>query len=268
MSDHLIRHVLDTVHREFHSWELEYSLQTIRSFSKPRTSPNVKSKPNISEKSRQNASLFCEIQDFEPTTTNCTVKSVDIIQIPRRLLLQPTPAYESSPLIPRNRMTGDDSSNMPFIPMADDVNFDWQDHCKKYKSFAWQTSMKDPDCPFLLHQPHSADRYTVDIVLLEAARRLNEEHGISYESIDASGIFPEKLLTGPGLLIRASRRCGFPRCSLQLSNLAQRHAPVASRSKASISTTSESRCPKRILEYGLDVLFQSQLYLWILHHTW
>ena len=58
----------------------------------------------------------------------------------------PCPAYEACTLMPENILHGDDPNDMPFIPFADDFNFDAVEHCKEYDRFAWQVTNVDPDC--------------------------------------------------------------------------------------------------------------------------
>ncbi|KAI0643504.1 hypothetical protein C8Q79DRAFT_1024750 [Trametes meyenii] len=90
------------------------------------------------------------------------------------------PAYESCTPLSQNILHGDDSHFMPFLPYADDPNFDHQDHALEYKKLAWHEGYRGPD--------------TLEIVL-ETARRLVFLHPLSVAEIDSTGVLPLVLQT-------------------------------------------------------------------------
>lgn len=58
----------------------------------------------------------------------------------------PCPEYEACTPMPANILQGEDSTDMPFIPYADDPKFDAAENCEDYDRFAWQVINADPDC--------------------------------------------------------------------------------------------------------------------------
>ncbi|RPD53881.1 SET domain-containing protein [Lentinus tigrinus ALCF2SS1-6] len=93
----------------------------------------------------------------------------------------PYPRYESCPPINNNILLGDDSNYLPFMPFADDPTFDYHDYLADHKGLAWQEGgYRDSD---------------VLAIVLETARRLQREHGMSMETIDKTGILPLTLCT-------------------------------------------------------------------------
>ncbi|KAI0668070.1 hypothetical protein C8Q78DRAFT_1048136 [Trametes maxima] len=89
-------------------------------------------------------------------------------------------AYESCTPLSRNILHGDDSHFMPFLPYADDPDFDHQDHALEYKKLAWQEGYRGPD---------------MSEIALETTRRLTFLHHLSVAEIDGAGILPLVLQT-------------------------------------------------------------------------
>jgi hypothetical protein len=54
--------------------------------------------------------------------------------------VEPYPEYESWTPTNRSIFRGDDSDNMPFLPYADEPNFNKRAYCKFFKTLAWQSS--------------------------------------------------------------------------------------------------------------------------------
>ncbi|KAJ3880839.1 hypothetical protein F5051DRAFT_322974 [Lentinula edodes] len=106
---------------------------------------------------------------------------------------EPPPSYDSCNPVSNNHFTGDDASHMPFLPLADDPSFDWKGYCVNYKYFAWQTKFFDSN----LHA-----------MVVEAARRLHEQHGFSYSQIDDTGVLPLSLTAGEDGVLRTVRYQG------------------------------------------------------------
>jgi hypothetical protein len=58
----------------------------------------------------------------------------------------PSPQYEACTPLDQNIYLGDDSSDMPFLPFADDPRFsDWKSHSDEYKTLSWQNMIRDPN---------------------------------------------------------------------------------------------------------------------------
>ncbi|KIM53664.1 hypothetical protein SCLCIDRAFT_1157353 [Scleroderma citrinum Foug A] len=107
--------------------------------------------------------------------------------------LTPHPPYESCAPISRNLFRGDDADAMAFVPYADDPLFNQIDHTLCYGSFSWQEEF-DPD---------------LEVIVLEAAYRLNTQHALTYEEIEKCNALPLTLASRPGesgLLSGSQRR--------------------------------------------------------------
>ncbi|KAF8351574.1 hypothetical protein F5887DRAFT_913317 [Amanita rubescens] len=58
----------------------------------------------------------------------------------------PSPQYEACTPLEQNIYLGDDSSDMPFLPFADDPSFsDWKSHSDEHKTLSWQNMIRDPN---------------------------------------------------------------------------------------------------------------------------
>ncbi|KAJ4485830.1 hypothetical protein J3R30DRAFT_3282052 [Lentinula aciculospora] len=126
---------------------------------------------------------------LEPTSSTLVDPHIIALEAP----FEPTPSYDSCNPISNNHFTGDDSNHMPFLPLADDPSFDWKEHCENYRYFAWQTRFFDSD----LHA-----------IVVETARRLHQQHGLSYSQIDSTGVLPLSLTAGQDGVLRTIRYQG------------------------------------------------------------
>ncbi|KAH7922106.1 SET domain-containing protein [Leucogyrophana mollusca] len=126
----------------------------------------------------------------------------------------PHKPYESCSPLPRTIFKGDDADEMPFIPYADEEDFDFLDHTLCYESFAWQSNRINPDY----------------IVILEAAHRLYTQHSISYPAIDNTCALPRKLSSTPSKtgLVSLSRRRDIPNWTPAVTDLRARLNSVQS----------------------------------------
>ncbi|KAF5388537.1 hypothetical protein D9757_004654 [Collybiopsis confluens] len=128
-------------------------------------------------------------------------------------VLSPLPLYNSCTPISANQFTGDDSSRMSFIPLADDPSFDWEAHCENYKDFAWQTTFFD------------SDLYSI---VFECARRLHQQHGLSYSQIDETGILPLSLTSTENGVLRTTHYQGAFDWADTRSYIRTKHPPSPS----------------------------------------
>ncbi|KAH9932330.1 uncharacterized protein B0H18DRAFT_1208615 [Fomitopsis serialis] len=117
----------------------------------------------------------------QSATLEDTVVDVEVLSLKD---FEPCPSYEACTPIPANVLQGDDSSDMPFIPLADDPTFDATDHCLDYDNFAWQVTHVDSD---------------LNAIILETALRLHYKHGISIAHIDEANVLPRRLKTCSGV---------------------------------------------------------------------
>ncbi|KAF8631530.1 hypothetical protein AX15_002288 [Amanita polypyramis BW_CC] len=111
------------------------------------------------------------------TDVNAFIVSVTLGAMPANL--SPCPQYESCTPLSQNASLGDDSPIMPYIPFADDPEFDWIAHCSKYQSLAWQDYMKDPN---------------LEVIVIETSARLCNEHDLTTEDLEETGLLPFQLL--------------------------------------------------------------------------
>jgi hypothetical protein len=151
----LVRSIFQTVWAEFYSWERQYCQQRIGSLARTGSRPvhefNEYSQPDIDtlqifeELSLEGHNDYFEIWDYSHGSSSPMFQgqSVDVIDVIPPI--EPFPYYESCTPCSRNIFTGDDSDNLPFIPFADDPNFNHVEYCKDYLFFAWQR-IHDPDC--------------------------------------------------------------------------------------------------------------------------
>lgn len=109
---------------------------------------------------------------------------------------QHCPIYESCTPTSKNlALRGDvltEKQQLPFIPYADEPEFEAMQYAKDADEFAWQCDWIDPDgtikayarvChlrPSLTQEPIFAE----EIIHLEVARRLHFQHGLSFREID------------------------------------------------------------------------------------
>ncbi|KAJ8456298.1 hypothetical protein ONZ45_g18778 [Pleurotus djamor] len=127
--------------------------------------------------------------------------ALQVIEIPDFHDFRPTPAYESCLPLDINRHIGDDPEAMGYFPFVDDPSFDLERYAHEYKyDFAWMSdSNLDPE---------------LELLVLEAARRLHINHGLSIAQIDDTGILVHALQpTQPqyakfGMLLKATQSSG------------------------------------------------------------
>ncbi|ETW75709.1 hypothetical protein HETIRDRAFT_106382 [Heterobasidion irregulare TC 32-1] len=119
-------------------------------------------------------------------TTHVPVQTASISSLPE---LKPYSAYEGCTPISRNIFLGDDSDHLPFIPFADDPGFDWAENAEFFTYLAWESRFFDPD---------------QDLIILEAASRLQRAWSITPEQMDKMTVFPRSLLSQPEQAVQRS----------------------------------------------------------------
>lgn len=150
----LVRSVYISVWLAFYDWEREYSRRSIQGLatcSPHHTASNlsrVKSTTvgdslSDSNHGSDEKTEYFHIVDYDRAKWPRKLHP-DTINVPSSSMSRLS--YESCTPTSRNIMTGDDSSNLPFIPHADDPRFEMEEHLCQYKTFFWQKSIRDPDC--------------------------------------------------------------------------------------------------------------------------
>ncbi|KAJ3781963.1 SET domain-containing protein [Lentinula aff. detonsa] len=183
----LIRQVYRTVWKEFDGW------------SNQDFNHSIKALVTISAREIDEDDIIVggfgqlELQDSKSElTTSYALADPHIVKL--KAPFKPTPSYDSCTPVSDNHFTGDDSSDMPFIPLADDPSFDWKEYCEQYKSFAWQNELFDCD----LHA-----------MVAETAHRLHQQYGLSYTQIDDTAELPLSLTSSQDGILRTVRYQGF-----------------------------------------------------------
>ncbi|KAJ4485173.1 hypothetical protein C8R41DRAFT_442405 [Lentinula lateritia] len=183
----LVRSVYQTVWSEFCEWSKQDFANSINDLGMPPADANTR------VKDAEDSDIVGELGQLnlqERELTTLTDPHTIILEAP----FEPPPSYDSCNPVSNNHFTGDDASHMPFLPLADDPSFDWKGYCVNYKYFAWQTKFFDSN----LHA-----------MVVEAARRLHEQHGFSYSQIDDTGVLPLSLTAGEDGVVRTVRYQGF-----------------------------------------------------------
>ncbi|KAF7342541.1 Pre-mRNA splicing factor [Mycena sanguinolenta] len=200
----LVKKIFDEVCEEFRLWKKNYASRVLRELAHPPSSEeDAFSEPEASDqKMPEQAEIptppaptlqYMEIQDLKTGTTQQIPTQVfrifDAFPVP--------PPYEYCTPTDRNIFLGDDPSYMPFLPFRDDPTFDQARYANEYKGYSWEKPFIDPD---------------LEVVVIEAARRLHGEHQMLYQHIDETGMLPLELLDRDDMrgMIYRSRRRDFP----------------------------------------------------------
>lgn len=152
---HLIRSTLKEVWTAYYAWEQTESNRVIKSLARPQTVSPIEDEDfwvALDSPISPTVSAF-EEEDEEGTFVvhNFDTGRTEQISCETEILVEPIPPcmpYESCAPMSQNLHVGDDSSEMPFIPLADDPTFDVHTHLKEYTSFAWQRQ-KNPDSEYV-----------------------------------------------------------------------------------------------------------------------
>jgi hypothetical protein len=151
----LVRSTFKTVWTEFYAWEQVYSQDAIDSLAIPLPVPIATSSfesLQISEPSRNKPGLRRSAGETL-TVSDCSSSRPRHERISVETIIcdafDPYPPYESCTPCTTSIFHGDDVDDMPFIPYADDPDFDIVDHMGEYPRLEWQDKQKnvqDPDC--------------------------------------------------------------------------------------------------------------------------
>ncbi|KDR78331.1 hypothetical protein GALMADRAFT_155285 [Galerina marginata CBS 339.88] len=190
---------------EFYSWESEYCLQTISKLSRfpnkpapslPDESFSKFTKPNVA--SNQDAQWFT-IQDYDPNSSGSRILTTAVCSDPTSYKIgntgwQPYARYTSCTPASRNVLAiSDVHARAHFAPYADDAQFDQAEYLKEFEDFMWQNNFIDPD---------------LEMIQLEATRRLYYIHKFTFSDIDKLGIFafPMRKTSAEGLIWYSAQR--------------------------------------------------------------
>lgn len=138
---------------EFYEWQQNHARETIRSLAgaagSSQPAPSARASSPLGAEEAKLGTLL-DVTDTEAVTVwdyaNSTSIRVSFETVEVTSTLQSTALYESCAPISRNIFHGDDPSDMPFMPYADDPTFDHSAYNEEYDAFAWQTRQMDPDC--------------------------------------------------------------------------------------------------------------------------
>ncbi|KAF8156618.1 hypothetical protein B0H34DRAFT_847237 [Crassisporium funariophilum] len=111
------------------------------------------------------------------------------------------PSYECCTPISRNIMVGDDSHYLPFIPNADDPTYDSTFDIDEHDYFAWQ-------------QPDTVEP-DFEVVIVETARRLLDDHLLSRHEIDKTEVLPIHVQS----IMSCKRKRDFPKWEKVITTL-------------------------------------------------
>lgn len=206
---------------EFYTWEQESSVAALAYLSRgppyscPPPLPESYGVWRRTEFAAEDDVEWFTIEDINPDTTERTRVIVGTEPV-RNPGWKGYPRYTMCSPASRNLLgADDDNTRAPFASYADDKTFDLRTFLKGFTDFAWQNDFCDPDCQFIVgcvYFLYISDRYLVDVIQLDVARRLHFRHNISIEEIDSLGIFAVPLRQrdtsgpGPGLIFSASQR--------------------------------------------------------------
>uniref|UniRef100_A0A0W0FZY7 SET domain-containing protein n=1 Tax=Moniliophthora roreri TaxID=221103 RepID=A0A0W0FZY7_MONRR len=183
----LVGSVFRDVWFAFYRWQETYQKSSIESLRAPNPSkPQQNSMTSLFKDTADAENEYLYITNFDSPSGTIRIPFMPPIEIKHTILSQPSLSYDSCTPISRNLMVGDDPSDMPFIPLADDPIFPIQANMSFYKAFAWQNmQLNDPD---------------MKVISIQTAQKLVEIHGMTLEAIDATEVLPFTLLGQRGLL--------------------------------------------------------------------
>lgn len=223
----VVSQVYKSVWEDFSVWEQDHCRQTLQSLSRPSRShlnplliSSGQSHSALKEtRSTTNDASNTVVESFDDSDLESSSTStvlVTVHTISKGQMSQP-PSYEACTPISRNLMIGDDSDYLPFIRNSDDPNYDYTFDVEEHNFFAWHQPNRDPDCAvfdsFLgsVLSDGSVSFFflllSVEVINIETTRSLLQDHGMSWEDIDRSGILP---LPVDEIIRAARRRYDFP----------------------------------------------------------
>ncbi|KAJ3543173.1 hypothetical protein NM688_g5891 [Phlebia brevispora] len=191
----IVRNVFLAVWDEYFTWEQTTSADTLSSLGSDfagNSEGNSEFEILLSQTPLQPAppvqppeELFIDEEEYtvydigssEKRSASRTMVS-KIVWLPQSDFL-PIDPYEACVPTYRVILHGDDPNDLPFVPYADEPDFDATPYVLEHKRFAWQSGHHGPD---------------VKWICIETARRVHFEHGVHLSDIDASGVLPFKIL--------------------------------------------------------------------------
>ncbi|KAK7042070.1 Pre-mRNA splicing factor [Favolaschia claudopus] len=201
----LVKKVFDDLCAEYRLWKSDYVAKALQQATRPKPAQNLAVFPEISE----SLSIGTNGTPAPPSPTLASIEVWDsdtetTTEVPMQIfrVVKPFAALAEQEFCTptaRNIFLGDDPHNMPFLPFPEDPSFNHNRYAEEYKGFSWE-------------QQPSLDHPDLETVVVEAARRLHNEHGMLYQHIDETGILPLELLDRDGMrgMIYLSRRRDFP----------------------------------------------------------
>lgn len=136
----LVVSVYRDVWNEFYDWEQDHSKSMLRALA---AKVPMSSGPETDMNCGDLVGIDSLIEDWDAQNKYRFLGNHELeIQAPS---LSPCPEYESCLATGRPIHRGDDSDDLDFVPFPGDPTFDLEDYEDLYKSFAWQTSRRDPD---------------------------------------------------------------------------------------------------------------------------
>lgn len=118
-----------------HSYDVDENSQTFIHGTSSLTTPTLKINNGLAD-----AFVLRRFKDGQPVISMRNSPEVEIVMDE----FSPCMPYESCTPTPQNTFVGDDSADMPFIPLADDLEFDLDIHLLEYSTFSWK-KQNDPD---------------------------------------------------------------------------------------------------------------------------
>ena len=207
--------VYKSVWEDFSVWEQDHCRQTLQSLSpsrpfRPHLNPLLISsgqshsaikEPRSTIHDDVSSTVIESFDDSDMENGSTSTVLVTVHTISKGQKLQPL-SYEACTPISRNLMIGDDSDYLPFIPNSDDPTYDYTYDVDEHKFFAWHQPNRDPDCavfdPFSRYSLSDGSYFflffsfflSVEVINIETTRSLLQDHGMSLDDIDRSGILP------------------------------------------------------------------------------
>ncbi|CAK5274310.1 unnamed protein product [Mycena citricolor] len=205
----LVETVYDQVSSEFALWKADHAARILRNVASD--DPSVARTVEASMSARMPSTTTPSISepsallvwDFEGDgdTLDTTPEYVGVKVIHADASFSPVPVYEYCTPSLRNVKVGDDSSSMPFLPFPNDPRFNLADYVELHKQCSWDVDARQ-----------ASDDTDLQVIVVEAARRLHTQHGMLYRHIDETDALPIPLLDHDGVrgMIESSRRRDFP----------------------------------------------------------
>ncbi|KAF4613793.1 hypothetical protein D9613_007724 [Agrocybe pediades] len=165
-------------------WEQDYCHRTLSDLLHGKLDPPrnalAASEPGPFEYKPHPKSECFTIDDYDFVESKVTTT-----QVPSRepVVLKPIKAYAKytacTPISSNVLGSSDMHVKLPFIPFADEEAFNIGNYVEDFMEFAWQTDFADPD---------------LEMIQMEAARRLHYGHQMSFETMDNLGIFAHGMI--------------------------------------------------------------------------